>query len=567
MSKVMSLADAVHRFVRPAMSLHFGGAWAFPNAALYEIIRQFYGRDSHFTLIISTGGAASAGPFLAAGMARRAIAAFLGDGYPVPGPNAAVQRAINSGAVHVENWTMLTLALRLLAGALNVPYLPTRSILGSALESELGDQFCRAPNPFDPNEMIGLAPALHPDLNFTHGWAADAEGNTLLPVPLAGNAFGALAAREGAIVTVEKIVEPDVIRAHSYMTRIPAHVVRAVCETPYGAHPLGCLGLGLPDGEGYVEDRAFMLEARAAARTPETQNEWSRRWILDCDDHAAFLARLGVERLDALGIGKGVTRGENYVTRHASLATHPTDAEKMIVAAAREIVRVVRERGYRLILAGIGAAHLAAWLAEKQLRKEGIQVTLLAEVGTVGFQPQSGDSFLFALQNVPTAPMTTDILTVLGMFVSSERAPCLGVLGAAQLDRRGNLNTTRAPDGGFLMGSGGANDVASAAAEVIVVARQSRKRFVERVNYVTSPGTRVLTAVTQVGVYRKFDDDLHLSAVFADDARVNDAIQAARAACEWELQVAPDVEKLPLPSDAERATLRYFDPMGDLWRE
>jgi len=155
----------------------------------------------------------------------------------------------------------------------------------------------------------------------------------------------------------------------------------------------------------------------------------------------------------------------------------------MIVAASREIVRAVRERGYRSILCGLGAAHLAAWLAESRLRAEGITVTLLTEVGAAGIRPLPGDPFLFALRNAPTAPMIADTLTVMGMFVGDERARCLGVFGAAQVDRQGNLNTTRLPDGGFLMGSGGANDVASTAQEAIVVARQSRARFVERVNY------------------------------------------------------------------------------------
>ena len=555
MSKVIPLPEAIRRFVHPGMSLHFGGAWAFPNAALFEIIRQFAGRDPQFSLILSTGGAASAGPFLAAGLARCVVAAFLGDGYPVPGPNPAIQRAINRGRVVVGNWTMLTLAQRLLAGALNLPYMPTRSILGSSLEDDLGDQFRRAFNPFNPTETIGLIPALHPDLNFTHGWAADPEGNTLLPVPLAGNAFGALAAREGAIVTVEKIVEPEVIRAHSYLTRVPAHAVRAVCESPFGAHPLGCLGLGLPDGEGYSEDRAFMLEARAAARSEETQAQWIRAWILDCREHADYLTRLGAERMDAL---------KQFSLPHLTMpfVANITDSEKMIVIAAREIARAIRERGHRTLLAGIGAAHLAAWLAQAQLRDEGIGVSLLTEVGAIDFRPLPGDPFLFALQNVPTALMTTDTLTTMGMVVGNERARCLGVLGAAQLDRQGNLNTTRLPDGSFLMGSGGANDVASTATEVIVVARQSRARFVERVNYVTSPGARVSIVITQLGVYRKVADELVLVGVFAEDG-----VRAARVACGWNLQVASDLNLIPLPIIAERHTLRLFDPFGDLWRE
>ncbi|OQY85789.1 MAG: hypothetical protein B6D41_14035, partial [Chloroflexi bacterium UTCFX4] len=277
MSKVIPLADAIRAFVRPGMSLYFGGAWAFPNAALFEIIRQFAARDPRFTLLLSTGGATSAAPFLTAGLAQRVVAAFLGDGYPAPGPNPAIQRAINSGRVTVENWTMLTFTLRLLAAALNLPFLPTRSIVGSSLEHELGAQFRSL-------DDVGLVSALAPDLTLTHGYAADAEGNTILALPLGSNAFGALAAREGAIVTVEKIVSSDEIRAHAQMTRIPAHAVRAVCHAPFGAHPLGCLGF---DG-GYVEDRPFILQARAASRAQETQAEWIQHWILDCRDHAAY---------------------------------------------------------------------------------------------------------------------------------------------------------------------------------------------------------------------------------------------------------------------------------------
>jgi len=546
MSKVMPPAEAVKRFVRPYMNLYFGGSWAFPNAAIFEIIRQFTARDPRFTLTLSTGGAASAAPVLAAGLAQRVIAAFLGDGYPVPGPNPSIQRAINSGKVAVENWTMLTLTLRLAAAAMNLPYLPTRSIVGSSLENDLGDQF-------RSTESIGHVSALHPDLTFTHGYAADSDGNVILPFPLAGNFFGALAAKEGAIVTVEKIVSSDVIRSHSAMTRIPSHVVRAVCEAPFGAHPLGCFGF---DG-GYVEDRAFMLKARAAARSEETQAEWIQHWILDPGDHDGYLARLGSPRLASLTNFSPASSPSIFASEKI------TDAEKMIVAASREIARAAREREHRLILCGLGSAHLAAWLAESQLRNEGVAVTLLTEVGAVGFQPLAGDPFLFALRNIPTAPMIADTLTVMGMFVGSEQARCLGVLGAAQVDRRGNLNTTRLPDGGFLMGSGGANDVASTAAEVIVVAKQSPQRFVERVNYVTSPGARVTTVITQWGVYRKTNDDLILSAVFGDES----TIQEAREACGWDLQVAREVAVFPLPDAAEREALHRFDPLGDLWRE
>ncbi|OQY97816.1 MAG: hypothetical protein B6D41_02935 [Chloroflexi bacterium UTCFX4] len=119
------------------------------------------------------------------------------------------------------------------------------------------------------------------------------------------------------------------------------------------------------------------------------------------------------------------------------------------------------------------------------------------------------------------------------------------------------------PDGGFLMGSGGANDVASTAAEVIVVARQARQRFVERVNYITSLGARVSTVITQWGVYRKINGELILAAVFGGES----TIQNARDACGWDLQVARDIAVLPLPNHVERQALHRFDPHGDLWRD
>lgn len=77
MSKIMPLAKAVGRFVCPGMALHFGAAWAFPNAALFAVMRRFAGRKPGFTLILSTGGSTSAAPFLAAGLAEQRFFPFF----------------------------------------------------------------------------------------------------------------------------------------------------------------------------------------------------------------------------------------------------------------------------------------------------------------------------------------------------------------------------------------------------------------------------------------------------------------------------------------------------------
>ena len=83
------------------------------------------------------------------------------------------------------------------------------------------------------------------------------------------------------------------------------------------------------------------------------------------------------------------------------------------------------------------------------------------------------------------------------------------------------------PGVAYITGSGGANDIASSAREVVVTLAQSRTRFVEKVPYVTAPGRGVSAVVSDLGVYEKAD-----------------AVRAAREACGWDLKVAPALERM-----------------------
>lgn len=600
------MAEAVRRFVRPGMALHFGSGWAHPTAALFEVVRQFWGRDPGFTYIAATGTAITLAPLLLGGLVRRVVSTFNGDGLPFPAPNPIVQQAYREGRVTFEDWTMLTYTLRLMAGALGLPFLPTHSLLDSDIAAENRDAFVTLDDPFGSGERVGLVRALRPDLSFAHGWAADERGNTVLGSPLAGGAWGALAAREGVIVTVEQLVGTDYIRQHARLAHIPGDIVRAVCVVPFGAHPGGHYG-GQGDREtrgqgdfpplplslspplpvtpsplhGYAEDRDFILEARAASQDPERFRRWVEQWVLEPQDHDDYLARLGQERLWALQRRLQPESWQDQLAAEGREETGFTEDETMIIGTARELERLIRERGYRRVLAGIGASHLAAWVAAEELRASGDDVALLAEVGLYDYRPYPADPFVFSLRNVPTATMSTDLVTLLGALMGgrSGRSPtepgtrCLGVIGAAQVDRWGNVNTSKLvleqseglPEQGlYLVGSGGGNDVASLAEEVVVVARQSRNRFVERVPFVTSPGTRVSTLVSQCGIYRKAEPsgELVLTGVFAGAGEVGAAIQAAREQCGWELQMASRVERLPLPDAHGLARLRAFDPVG-----
>ena len=119
----------------------------------------------------------------------------------------------------------------------------------------------------------------------------------------------------------------------------------------------------------------------------------------------------------------------------------------------------------------------------------------------------------------------------------------IGCLGAAQVDRGGNLNSTLVPGEAFLVGSGGANDVASRAGECLVITRAGPARLPERVGFVTSPGERVRTVVTDLGILRRRDGELCLAAVGAGEAPLEDRVKRAVAGCGWDVRVERTIDR------------------------
>jgi acyl CoA:acetate/3-ketoacid CoA transferase beta subunit len=106
--------------------------------------------------------------------------------------------------------------------------------------------------------------------------------------------------------------------------------------------------------------------------------------------------------------------------------------------------------------------------------------------------------------------------------------------------------------------------VASVCAEAVVVATLTPQRTPPECGYVTSPGRAVRAVVTDLGILEKTDEggELVLTAVPSGDAPLADRIDAARAACGWDLAVAATVRELDPPTAAEIAALRGWDPRG-----
>ena len=548
----VSLSDAVERHVRPGDAVHVVLGHSRWTAAARELCRQWWGRDPGWTLQMLSLGSLSA-LFFRGGLVRKVVTTYSGDPFPTYTPNPIFQEAYRSGTVEVEHWSILTFQQRLEAAARGLPAMVTGSLVDSSMASNEG--FTTVETALGP---VGLVSAMVPDVALLHAPVADRAGNVALAGPLMEGMWGAWAARRGAVVTVEQVV--DDLSPWGHLVQLPAHRVLAVAEAPFGAHPGGMFARGLPV-ESYGEDISFWAECRAATRGDF--DAWARRWCLDAPTQDEYVRRLGADRLTWL---RGRSDPGSW---QADEAAHPVDTASPVTAwetaaalGAREVTGRVLASGADAVLAGAGVANLAAWVGVARAREQGSPVRLTAELGLWGYTPTPADPYIFNHRVFPGAEMLVDASRVLGMIVGGAGTRTIGCLGAAQLDRAGNINSTDIPGGPFLVGSGGGNDVASRATECIVVTLARRNRLPAECGYVTSPGRNVTTVCTDLGVLRRLDGGLRLHAVPAGDDPVEVRVKRIVDACGWDLDVVPDVAELPAPTLDEAVALRRFDPEG-----
>jgi len=571
-SKIIPLEQAVRQYIKPGMDLHFAFAHSRAHAVAMEIVRQFRQQPMHLTLTAT--GILEYGIMLSwAGLVDKMIAGFIGDTYPSPAPNRFLQQAFKDNKIDYECWTNLTATLGLLAGALHLPYIATNSLLGSGLLHENPESFRVVTDPFSGKETA-VVRALNPDLAIVHGLVADAYGNTVIGPPFGENMWGAYAAKQGVIVTVEKIVSTSEIRKLSNYVKVPGHLVKSVSVVLFGAHPQGMSVEGIPTLQdlGYSEDYEMRHQFRAAASSAETLDLWMREWVMTTTQQS-YLEKVGHRRLEKLRYALK----NNEAPADAAIATNRPDindeepiikSEFLMINAARVILKKVSSGAFPTLLAGIGTAHLASWLA-KYLDKECTsQWELLTETGFYGYYPQLGDPYIFNYANIPTSKMQTNFLDVLGCIVGSDGTQCLGLLGAAQVDQFGNFNSTKIPEKNlFLTSGGGSNDVASTAGEVIIVITHSPKRLVDGVSFVTGNGDRVRVIVTDKAIMQRSsaDETFKLMGCFVPEGKSLDtAIQEAQETCGWDLEISDKVMVLPPPSREELECLRAIDPEGDI---
>ncbi|MEV8048326.1 CoA-transferase [Streptomyces griseoluteus] len=545
------LDEAIARYVRPGDAVHVMMGHSRWSALVRELARQYWEKPAEFTLIMASLSSLGAVLFRA-GCLKKVVTVYSGDSFPVFTPNPVFQEGYASGAVEVENWSFLTFIQRLRAAATGVPAVVTGSVRGSSMTEN--EAYQEVDTAFG---RVGLVAPLVPDVTLVHAAVADRQGNLAIAPPMFEGVVGALASRRGVIATVEKVV--DDLRPWSSLVRIPAHRVLGVVEAPFGAHPGGVFpgpsGTRLPVG-GYAEDIPFWVAAREASRGPGFE-DWLREWVLEPADHESYLAKLGAARLEGLVLGAELPAPP---PAEAGRAGPPTAAERAAVWLADLVERRIAETSADTVLAGAGLANVAAWVGVGHAKAAGHRVALAAELGLWDYTPTAGDPFIFSFANFPSSSMLLDTEQVLGNLVNGASFRSIACVGAAQIDRQGDINTTKIEGGPYLVGSGGGNDVITNADEVLVIGMMDRRRFIEKCGYVTSPGRRVRAVVTDLGTLTMRDGELVLTHIAPGPEPLAERIAHVRDQCGWDLTVSPDLEELRPVTAADVEEPRSYDP-------
>ena len=279
--KLLSMREAVARLAPDGSSVACGLQLeaAIPFAFTHELIRQ---RRRGLRLI---------GPIadmvfdqlIGAGCVDGVEAAWVGN--VTTGSGHCFRRAVEQGRprpLRVRQHSNLTISLALRAAASGLPYLPTRSALGSDVAAD-HDGFRPVRCPFTGAPLLAVR-AVRPDLAVVHVQRADRHGNAQAWGNL-GLAPEAVAAARSVLVVAEELVDTELIRARPELTLLPGALVAAVVHEPGGTHPAPLQGVRDHDADTY---RAY---ARAS-RGEDGFDRWLADWVLGVPDRAAYLERL-----------------------------------------------------------------------------------------------------------------------------------------------------------------------------------------------------------------------------------------------------------------------------------
>ena len=315
--KTTTLKEAVARYLFDGCHLSVGGFTLNrnPMAAVYEIIRQ--GICNLHVYAHSNGQAVD--ELIGCGCVSHLEIAYSGTGKFMP-TGIRFRKAVQEGRIRLEDYTNYQMTLRFLAGAMGVPFLPTRSSLGTDIIEKWGfpKQF-RQDNPQIPDEKlvvidnpfsnwcdtkkVVLVPAINPDVTIIHVQQADVRGNCRIDGLTFADVEQAKAAQT-LIITCEELVDQELLEQEPHRNQIPFIHADAAIHVPYGAYPTACYG-------HYDYDPVYHKAYARAARDDAGFNLHLAQNIMAHKGHAEFMAAVGPERLAAVKADPGRGYAQN----------------------------------------------------------------------------------------------------------------------------------------------------------------------------------------------------------------------------------------------------------------
>ncbi|NLT36360.1 MAG: CoA transferase subunit A [Gaiellales bacterium] len=294
--KLLTSRQAVERYVKPGCTLAVGGFTINrnPMALVHEIVRQ---RISDLHLVAHSNGQAL-DVLVGGGCVSCVEVAYAGNGRFAPSC-IRFRRAVERGELAVEDYSNYQMSLRFLAGALNVPFVPTKSGLGTDLVAKQGfsaelrrrrrlprQKVIVSSDPFHhgANDVV-LLPALNPDVTLIHAQYVGDDGT----VRIKGLTFADLEevkAASAVVVSCEQIVPRRWLRQDPDQNSLPGFMVDAYVLAPWGAHPTACHYF-------YDYDPAHLKYYAQAAKDEERWAAYLAEWVYGLDGHEAYVDKVG----------------------------------------------------------------------------------------------------------------------------------------------------------------------------------------------------------------------------------------------------------------------------------
>lgn len=561
LDKRMTVQEAVSKFIPDGSLLAMGGFGhvRVSMAIVYEIIRQ---QKRHLTMFGKTA-VHDLDVLVGSGCVDNVEVAYS-FGHELRGLSPASRRAVETGKCKIAGEiSNAGFQWRFLAAMMGIPFMPTRVMLGTDTFSQSSSQTMI--DPFS-GKKVCLLPACYPDVAVVHVPRCDKFGNAQID-GITVEDFELSRAARHLVITTEKIIDSQKIRREPWKTVIPFYLVSAVVETPFGSHPCQ-----MP--YQYFFDEDHIGEWLAESTTDDGVQRYLYKYVYGVKDFEEYLQCVGgAKKMQKLA---RIERFQETMTapwlKTKNNKTSPSSSYSSTELLACVASRMLQDN--KSVFVGTGLPMIAAMLAQ---RTHAPNLLLFFEAGGIGPEmrvlPISvGDSRTF-YHAVAASSMHDSMAMAQAGYID------YGFLGGAQIDRYGNLNTTVI--GPYehpkvrLPGSGGANDVGTLCHQTIILMRQDKHRFLEKIDFLTTPGylcggdSRQKTGlptrsgpyrvITQLGVYGFDSESKHMLLLSMHPGVTVDQIRQHSG---FEMIIPKNVTVTVPPSQKELRILKKIDPAG-----